>query len=318
MITHEIRCAHPDAGSAGAPTHIVWNLTEGIRIDMSGAAEVGRGVGPFVVGEDVEGLGDPEVDVFALSTPRSPGQRRTGSRAKTRSAFLPIVFEQLGQAWIDAQRLWWRCFSPDRPVQWRVVLDDGTWRELNVYLDPKDTIYSRNPTQIRQVLGLALEADEPYWLGPEQVALTSTQAGTTPFFGELGDAPPFYIQPAASTAGDAFQVMGDESVWPVLQVVGPASSFQVLELFETVGVVGAINVPAGQQLVINFDPTSQAAMLRPIGATSGGTNVTNQLTQRAFFPVEPTFSSGAQVVLLAMLGAGYARLTYRPKYRRAF
>lgn len=317
MITHELHAAHPDAAISGAPTDVVWNLTEGTRTDYRNGVVVGNGPGPMATADGIEGMGHPKVDVFARETPRGAGRVRTGTRARERSAFLPLVFIQRGQEWIDSQKLFWRCFSPDRTASWRVISPDGTWRELIVYLDPQDTIYPRDPTAIRQVLGLALLAELPFWLGPEQVAVTASDAGMVPFFGEAGNAPPFYIQPGSSTAGSAFTVAGDVDVWPVLTVMGPSSGFQVQELFEGYGVVGGISVPSGQKLVLDFDPTAQAAMRRPANATSGGTNVTGQLTSREFFPIRPTFQPDVQVVLLSMVGSGYAQLSYRPRYWRA-
>lgn len=317
MISHELRSAHPDAGISGGPTHVVWNLTEGTRTDYRDGVAVGSGPGPFVVADGIEGMGHAKVDVFARETPRGAGRVRTGTRAKERGAFLPLVFVQRGQEWVESQRLFWRSFSPDRLSSWRVILDDGSWRELLVYLDPRDTVYPRDPSVIRQVFAIAFDADMPFWLGPEQLAITANNAGGTPFFGNSGNAPPFHIQSGSNTAGEAFYVAGDMKVWPVLTVVGPATGFQVQRMNGGDGVIGGMNIPAGQKLVVDFDPTSQAAMLRPVNANSGGTNVTNQLTSRGFFPVEPTFQPNMQIVTISMVGDGYATLSYRPHYWRA-
>ncbi len=313
MIRHELRMSHPHQ----AGRFVVWDLTEArYRIETAAGAVVSSGIGPRVA-TGIEGMGGPGIDVFARETPRGAGRVRTGTRPTARSAFLPVVFSQTGQDWVTVQRLFWACLSPDRESAWRVYAPDGSWRELLVFLDENATVYAHDPTQIRQIVGVALTADNPFWMGPEQTAVTAVQPSVEPFFGGSNAAPPFYIVPGAQDGSTGLTVAGDVEAWPTLTILGPASAFSTQPLFVEAAVSAEIPVSGSEQLVIDFDPTAQAAMLRAKTATSGGTNVTAQLTGRAFFPIAPTFEPDVQVVLLTLAGAGEARLTYRPKYWRA-
>lgn len=312
MIRHELRMPHPSEVSR----FVVWDLTNARhRIENAAGAEVSSGAGPRV-SRGIEGMKHPSVEAFTRETPRGSGQVRTGTRVKARPAFLPLVFGDLGAEWEQVQSFFWSCLSPDRYAAWRVYRSDGTWRELMVTLDPSDDGYVMDPSQVRTIERLDLIADDPFWLGPEQVAATVAQASDALFFGP-GGAPPFNIVSGSQDGSTGLTVAGDVKVWPVLTVQGPASAFRTAPLFETRSVEGAITVDASQKLVIDFDPRSQAALLRPKAADSGGSNVTAQLTGRAFYPIEPSFSSGVMVVLLSMVGAGQATLSYRPKYWRA-
>lgn len=311
MIRHELRMPHPTEASR----FVVWDLSAGERrVENAAGAVVSTGPGPIVLNRGIEGMGHPKVDVFSRTAPRRPGRTRTGTRGEVRSAFLPIYLDLRGNDWVMAQRFFWECLSPDRVATWRVTAPDSTWRELPVYLDPEDTKYSLDPSDFATVLGLSLVADDPFWLGPEQVGVTVAEASSTPFFG-TGGAPPFNITSGSSSGWAEFSILGDVEVWPLLEVVGEASGFRIAEQSGSM-VSGAVTVPDGQKLVIDFDPLSQAAMLRPVSSSSGGTNVTGQLTDRRFFPIRPSFP-GVQIIELSMIGAGEARLSYRPRYWRA-
>lgn len=73
-------------------------------------------------------------------------------------------------------------------------------------------------------------------------------------------------------------------------------------------VVAPINAAAGQVLVIDTDPSVQAAFL-------DGVDVTEQLTQAEFGTIPP----GTAVPLtLSMTGTGFITATYTPKYFRAW
>lgn len=314
MIRHELRAPHPFEVSR----FVVWDLTAGMyRVENAAGTVVSTGVGVRLLDRGVEGMGHPKADVFARVTPRGSGQVRTGTRANVRSAFLPVLLDLKGDAWVTVQRLLWACLSPDRTASWRVYAPDGSWRELNVYLDPADSVYALDPSEFAAPLGLALVADDPFWLGPEQVAATVAEVSGDLFFGPDESAPPFHVVSGNQDGSTSLVVGGDVDVWPVLTVEGPASGFRVQSLFSSSSVAGAVTVGSTQKLVIDFDPRSQAAMLRPKSATTGGTNVTAQLTGRAFFPIEPNVSDQMMVVLLTMIGAGQATLSYRPKFWRA-
>lgn len=312
MIRHELRMQHPFEVSR----FLVWDVGEGTyRVENAAGVTVSSGLGPVLSGGNVEGMGAPGIDVFGRETPRSPGRTRTGTRAKVRTAFLPLLWNFTGSAWVEVQRLFWACMSTDRTFVWRVYAPDGTWRELNVYLDPTDYPHGTDPTLLKHHFGLSLTADDPFWLGPEQVAATAAEPSGALFFGN--GAPAFNISAGSQDGSTVLTVAGDVDVWPVLTVQGPASGFRVAPLFDPGEVTGAVNVSAAQKLVIDFDPRSQAAMLRASSATSGGTNVTAQLATRKFFPVAANVSTQSMVVLLSMIGAGRATLTYRPRYWRA-
>lgn len=315
MIRHELRAPHPSI----AGRWIVWDLTAGrYRVESGAGAEISTGIGPRVA-TGIEGMGGIKHDVYSRETPRGAGRVRTGTRARERSAFLPILFSQRGIDWVSVQRLFWKCLSPDRSITWRVYAPDDSWRELHVFLDEDDTVYPRDPTQIRQVVGVGLVADDPFWLGPTQTLVSSRQGSGQNFFGAAGSAPPFYIEPSGQSGSDFFVADGDELVWPVLTVVGPATGFEARGdgdgWYDRV-VSSGMTVPAGQQVVLDFDPRAQAAMLRPATATSGGTNVTSQLARREFFPVDGSWLDG-NILALSMVGGGHMSLTYRPRYRRA-
>ena len=312
MIRHELRMPHPSEPAR----FMVWDLIDGLyRVENAAGVTVGGGNGPALSSGEVEGMGHPNVDVFGRETPRTPGRVRTGTRAKVRTAFLPLILDVQGAEWVAVQRLFWSCLSPDRTVVWRVYAPDMSWRELNVYLDPTDFPHRFDPSKMLQRFGVTLSADDPFWLGPEQVAATAAEPSGALFFGN--GAPAFNISAGSQDGSTALTVAGDVDVWPVLTVQGPASGFRVAPLFDPGEVTGAVNVSASQKLVIDFDPRSQAAMLRASSATSGGTNVTTQLTTRKFFPVAANVSTQSMVVLLSMIGAGRATLTYRPRYWRA-
>ncbi|MDI6024460.1 hypothetical protein QBL02_13010 [Leucobacter sp. UT-8R-CII-1-4] len=312
MIRHELRMPHPFQQSR----FVVWDLTDGIcRIENAAGVTVETTAGATVLDRGIEGMGHPKAEVFASETPRSPGRRRTGTKAVERSAFLPVVINARGAEWTTIQGFLWSCLSPDREAFWRVHAPDGSWRELAVFLDPSDSVYRLDPTEFASALGIGLVADDPFWLGPEQVAATAAEPSGALFFGN--GAPSFNISAGSQDGSTALTVAGDVDVWPVLTVQGPASGFRVAPLFDPGEVTGAVNVSAAQKLVIDFDPRSQAAMLRASSATSGGTNVTAQLATRKFFPVAANVSTQSMVVLLSMIGAGRATLTYRPRYWRA-
>lgn len=302
MIRHELRVPR----TSPTPGTWVWALTDGLLYleDANGVSTL-QGVGPRLVADDVEGMGYPEVDVFSREAPRLPGRVRTGTRAKERQAFLPIVFEAKGSDWMTLQRKFWAMLSPDRPVFWRVYDPVGAWRELPVWLDPSDTSYSHDPSIITHVEGVSLIADSVFWLGPEQVIATGSDNPDVPFFGPANAAPPFYLMPGQSSGGSSFEMLGDVDSWPVFRARN-VTGFTLTD--GTSLVAGPLLNPYTYEL--DFDPTARVLVGR-IGSLVH--NATANMTARQFFPVR----SGVPIAVTVDGGTGEARLVYRPKYWRA-
>lgn len=307
MIRHEL-VTRPR--SVAGVASIVWDLTDGIRreYDSAGALLL-EGSGPRVVDRDVEGLGFVELDVYGREAPRVAGRKRTGIRAKSRATFLPVLFTELGVEWDDIQRRFSRSIAPPRPFIWRVTSPGGTVRELEVFLDPEDDEFSKDPSQIRQAIGVPGIADNnPYWMGEKQVVLEFVQGNGISFFGPDSAAPLFYIDAGSAEGEHEFIVDGDIDAWPVLEVEGPL--VWEVESLPSGRTVGGLELITGDTLRIDFAPTSQTAI-----RTRGGVEevVTRLLPRREFFGLDPDEDNVARV-RVAVTGAGNLRLSYRPLY----
>lgn len=308
MIRHQL--VTPAGGAVGVAS-ILWDLTAGVRHEYDALGiELWQSPGPKVLASGVEGLGHPEFETFGQESPRLPGLRRTGQRAKQRKCFLPLLFDEIGEEWAAVTRLFWRCVTPEAPVVWRVIAPDLRVRELEVTLDPESQSYRHDPSLISTIEPLALVADDPFWEGPAQSALQAVEYDPDLFFGTYG-APPFHIALSSMSGEHRFMVDGDLDAWPVLTAVGPIPIWRVSSLVDG-STVGGIPLLAGDRLTVDFAPTAQTAI-----RTRGGVdqNVTGQLTHAGFFRLVADHFGGMDVETYVS-GAGHFELRYRPRYWR--
>jgi hypothetical protein len=300
------------AVGVGDAVSIVWDLSDGRRRELAANGSVVReAAGPYVLVDGVEGLGHPQWEVSGLETVRRDGRRRTGQRAKPRSGFLPVVFFDEGADWHAVSKLFWRCVNVRNDFVWRVTGADGDVRELTCRLDPSQVSYGSDPSLEVQAEPVDIVADDPFWRGVSQTALVVVEGDGISFFGPAQNAPPFYIGPSTVSGSSRFEVDGDLEAWPVLELVGPILDWSVSD--GNGGIVGGLALLEGDRVVIDFDPTVQAAIRTRDGVES---NVTDLLPNAEFFQLVADPLGGMDVdVYLA--GTGSLTINYQARYWRA-
>ncbi|MEW1813292.1 hypothetical protein AB0284_21625 [Pseudarthrobacter phenanthrenivorans] len=229
--------------------------------------------------------------------------------ADERDVFWPLfLFNDRGsREWVEYDRAFWRTMHPERTGVWSVTHPDGAKRSLTVRFEEDTTPeFEFDPVFAGwATYGIRLTADDPFWAGGE-VTRAWQSASSTPFFNGSAKAPSFNISSGSTLAKASLTNPGDVDAYVRWTAHGPFTSV-------TVGVGGAtvvapVTVAEGQTLVIDTDPSVQAAIL-------DGTDVTAQLTTAEFGILPP----GQQVpVSLALAGTGWIEAAFTPRYFRAW
>lgn len=270
----------------------VWTLT-----DADGGVYLPRG--------EVSGLSKPRRERYTSSSPARHGARHRGSRVLPRSVWWPVeVFTDGGStAWLDLDSAFFRSLHADLPGLWRVTRPDGTWRELELQFDDDDDHgFMPDPSVVGwEVYELNFTALDPLWRGePIEVGKWNAPAGGGSFF----PGPPHRIGKSSTAASRVVTSPSEFEAWPVWRAANGVTSFtasvdgQVIEV--------PFEVPEGSELLIDTEV--------PI-ARLDGVDVTEDLTQIGFAPLQPNRPTQVEV---QMLGSGEVTCTFVPQYERAW
>lgn len=275
----------------------------------------------------VEGLGEPEYEWVTRQTRRS-GQKYEGWRALPRDVFLPVVVDARAgdtEDWMALQTRLWESQRPAdvrgfRQTRWRVTAPDGSWRELFVrFVSDNAPAIRQDPSQSRrEVHGLSMVADDPFWYGPPTVQQFQTPATPVDFFGPGPGAPMFNIMPANTLEAFTVTALGDLDlpILPKWRINGETSGFALYRTeggFDSLVFSTDVDVPAGGYLEIDLDPYVQTAILEDpdTGPSNVGWDVQygNQLE---------IYAKSTAEFRLELNGPGSAQLEYRPRYFRGY
>lgn len=256
-------------------------------------------------------------------------------RADPREVFWPLMIWKDGgsQAWLDYDSAFWASLDQRRPGQWVVIQPNGVRRTLTCRLvsdgggagdlfAPGVVGWSR--------YGVTLLAEQPYWAGEEVTRWFLT-----------GDEPVDFLP---SVAGEPY-IIGESSTLDSARVsnlgdIDAATTWWINDATSAVVGVGdrtvvvPFEVAADRLLVIDGDPTVQTATeidmfpeTTPEMSTAAqerwvndrlpaGVDRTRELGAATKFGAIP---AGADIDLsLALVGAGKVRVSFTPKYRRAW
>lgn len=284
----------------------IWDLTNGnVFVDQRG----------------IEGLGNPEWNRQTLESAGSDGQRRTGqrSRAKARAGYLPCTLSAPTPAdWYPLSASWWNAWDTDVTGRLTVTMPDGSFRTLDICLQDDDSYAPTTDPSINgvEVIGVNFVADQPFWLGQEQIAYFDVQSTTTTTdFFNGGAAPPFNLASSSTVvnpdgASLGLTNPGDVDAWPVYTLLGPVSDFSATINGHTVA--GTFTCPAGASVVIDSDPARQTAFLYQ---GTIGQNISPSLTSVDFAPIP---KGGAATITASVTGTGSMTVSFYPRYKRAW
>lgn len=279
-----------------------WQAWDGTEWDLS------HGLSGLQLMAGTRGLMDAPIVRYSQKAPAVAGSLYRGSVYDERDCFWPLKVTSGGGsvAWLQHNARFWRTLDPEQPGRWVVTQPTGERRTLTVrYIGlAEDALEDDLGLVGRQVYGINLVAENPFWLG-ETVTKTFTNEEGENFYG--GDAgggfgPPYFLTPGVTTATATVTNLGDVSIWPTYTVAGPYAS-------ATVAGVGFPSLAAGEWIRINTDPTDQVAL------DDSGADRTAELTNFSNFA---EIARGATVpVPISMTGAGSVSVSITPAYRWA-
>ncbi|MGP5071658.1 hypothetical protein ACTXI0_04540 [Arthrobacter rhombi] len=267
--------------------------------------------GVFITQDGVEGFSKPaHTDWVAPRSPAMHGQEFTGFIVEPRKVFLPLYLYSDGGSGSFQERdtAFWATMKADKYGTLRYTSTAGT-RELRCrFQDDGGHAYVRDPHYFGWTkYGVALVADDPFWMGAE-VTRSWDQPEKKQFFGGVpnGKAPLFFIGSGSQLGTAKMSNPGDVDAWPIWVVTGPAKNINL-------GVGGRFvsapfDVFEGSTLTINTDPTDQTAWL-------DSDDVTDELGDYSFAAIP----SGSDLPLeLSMAGTGSVAASFVPRFDRAW
>lgn len=278
-----------------------WDGSEWDLTDPSG--------GVAFTADGLEGLGMPDITNYTHDSPVVHGASWDGWLATGRKVFWPVaVFSgsatdsvPSSQAWIRRNRAFWKTFRPGKVGTWTVELPSGEKFSLKLRFDgAPDWALTHDPAQKGwAVYGIELFPEQPFWEAPAIVESWAT-GEQVPFLGPEGEAPPFFVSPAATLGTATLTNPGDVETFIRWTVRGPARSAQVG--IDGVFTVLPVNVPDGSKLVVDTNPRNLIAEL-------DGVDVMEQLGELNYEPLQP----GESVELsLELDGTGSIEAAFTP------
>lgn len=282
---------------------MVWTGWDGSRWELTKP----KG-GVFLTGKGVEGLGMPTHTAWVGESPAVHGQSYRGHVVEPRPVFWPVYLysDARTEDWLKLDRAFWRSLHPGKHGVWSVSTPTGGTRSLSCRFvdDGRHTVDKDPMFRGWASYGVSLIADNPFWVGLP-VRRTWAQSEMSDFYNG-GAAPGFNISSGSQLSSAKLTNEGDLEAWPVWTIKGPLTSV-------TVGVDGAtiqwnVALAEGDTLVIDTDPTIQAAWLN-------GVDVTDQLGTANFAPIP----AGYELPLsLTMAGTGSVEAAITPRFYRAW
>lgn len=294
---------------------ITWTGVDGSTWDLLNGTTVRLAKG-------YSGLHLPSFTQVTSKASRIPGQRYLGTTYNARDVILPIiVYGAQGDSWRAADDAWWQSLSPEDTGTLTVTTDAGS-RSLDCRLgaasDPALDMYPG-----RQGVGqyaLTLEADQPFWTGPDivqsyQLPATDTSQNYYGGSGGGGVGPPFYITAGSVLTQATISNPGDRPAYARLTFTGPGQP-----TFTIAG--GTTTLPqlvAGQSISIDTNPTASSAVLDVTGG--GASNFWPLMGAHDFWHAIPAGAVGYPIPLV-FSGGVYAQstvtVTVTPLYNRAW
>lgn len=278
-----------------APNGSVWDLTEYTASTV------------WLNNGGIEGLGTGSTTSQTQRTAGQDGQRFNGWIAEPREVFWPVVIDGTDGSWLELQRDFWAALPFGEYGLWRVTAPDGSWRELSCrFVGDQDPVYRRDPSSdLLEIRGVELIADDPWWRGPDVSVGFSQAADPVPFFATSSVV--LNIMSSNTVASASITNPGELPAWATYRLDGPLTSFDVE------GTKATMSIAAGEYLIIDTDPRVQTAMLHD--GLGGVTDVTEDLDFVNWSMIPPNGSTSFDVTLN---GTGSLLVTLIPRFRRAF
>lgn len=296
--------------SAEAPAAPPWTSNQHTWVGWDGSEwDLSHGLSGLSLMAGARGLLEPPIVRYSTKPGAINGSLHRGSIYDERDCFWPLkVFNGDGsQAWLAHNRAFWQTMDKDRPGSWVVTQPSGEKRTLSVRFNglSEDALDDDLGLVARQLFGINLVAENPFWMG-EPLVQTFNNAAPQSFYGGSGGGgfgPPYYLSAGVTIATATISNVGDVDVWPVWTVRGPSTDAVVN------GVGFPMDLTAGQWVRINTDPTDQVAV------DHAGVDRTAELTNFNNFAEIPR---GQTVPLtITMSGAGSVSVEVTPAYRWA-
>ena len=283
-------------------TPLKWTGWDGSEWNMCNGGE------GIVLLAGARGFGQPPMTHWRSQSPAVAGARWRGAVSEPREVFWPLKLWHDGgsREWVERDRAFWRTLDPQKTGVWSVELPDGSKRSLTLRVaSDGDPSFDTLPTLTGWArYGITLTADDPFWAGETVTRSWQEQARRDFLPAAAGES--YYVSSGSTLGSATLTNPGDVDAHVRWTVRGPFSSVSV-------GVGGAlvtapINVAEGSTLVIDTDPSIQAAFL-------DGVDVTAQLTSAEFGVLPP----GEAVPLsLTMAGTGIITAEFTPRFLRAW
>jgi hypothetical protein len=286
-------------------TSFEWTGVNGVVWDLGG--------GPVSLAPGIMGLGLPGTDQYVRSSSALDGQRLTGSRTQPRRVFWPLAIRGANAAeWLTTSRAFFAGLSTDRTGTFKVTANDGQVRSIPLRLLSQDEqVFDSDPDLFaREVVGVDLVADDPFWRGPQVLQTFQTAQVAAQFF-ETAGTHVLNLMSSSTTASATVSNPGEVDAWPLWTITGPASSFTI-GVGSTV-ISATMSLLVGESVQVSTDPTVQVAR-KFVGGVS------TVLPFSAFTSIQfARVPSGESVPLTVEIqGAGSVSVQFDPGFRRAF
>lgn len=254
----------------------------------------------------VEGLHQPQMQVFKSSSALVPGSSILGYSIDNRSVYWPLIFNARSTVeWRTAYSGFFDSVHPVKPGTWTVGLGQSARTLPITGVFGESYAFKFDPfIKGHALIGVELVATRPLWRGKPIVAAFGGPSGVG-FIPPEG-APTFHISPAATFSTASINNPGNEPSYLRWELEGPLDLVQL-------GVGAAVievpfPIPAGSKLVIDTDPTERYATLN-------GVDCTRELGFQMFAPVP---AGGSTPLVIIASGAGAVEVELTPLYWRAF
>jgi hypothetical protein len=282
----------------------VWDLTSGTK-----GVRLSRGY---------SGLHLPAFTQQVSKAARVPGQRYLGTVYEARSIPLPVtVYGGVGDAWRSIDAAWWASLSPEIPGALAVTTTSAGTRSLSCRLgsaaDPATDIHPG--TRGVGTYALTLEADQPFWAGPDVVQNYAMPTTSQPYYGVSGSGPPFYISPANTLTDATISNPGDRPAYTRWTVTGPGTATFAIAGHQTT----LPTLQAGQVVSIDTNPLNPNAVRDISGG--GSVNWWPQMGAHDFWVPVPAYASGVSIPMGmtgGVVGQSSIQVSLTPLYSRAW
>jgi hypothetical protein len=283
----------------------VWDLTNGTQ-------------GVYTA-KGYSGLHLPSFTQQVSKAARVPGQRYLGTVYEARSIPLPVIVRAAhGDAWRNLDASWWASLSPEATGTLTVTTSGGA-RSIPCRLgSAADAATDIHPgSQGIGQYALTLEADQPFWTGPDvTVNVPYADTGQNYYGGSGGSGfgPPFYISPMQGAADASISNPGDRPAYTRWLFTGPGSVTFTIAGHQTV----LPSLVAGQQVTIDTNPLTPNAVQDVTGG--GSVNFWPSMQGHDFWVPVPAMQSVATPIRFvgAVTGQSSVQVSLTPLYNRAW